>query len=155
MLTKNQLTKTLMSICGTGNVEGSNANDNYAFLRLSLTKPTAIGSNIIAPDASTGYADVIIGAMVDSKYGVLNKMGNVEFNEATQELYISNISQIILPEATSDWGTIKYFAIYNSSSSDVPCYIGKLSEPMTITAGAVPCIRVGSLKIYFTVNELE
>ena len=121
---------------------------NGHYLALSTTEPTNYpdqGSyNITEPSTSTTtYRRVALG----------NASGYSEsYDDVTKETTVTNNNALYFPEcvvggSTTAWGTLPYFAIFETSSSTVPLYVGALEASITPTDATIPTVRIGALKL--------
>lgn len=100
------------------------------YIALSMTTPTATGSNFTEPASATGYRRMQLSQMGTAENGL-----------------IKNKDYFLLFEAQSDIGTVSHFGVFAGEDSNTPIYWGELDTPLNITEGKVPVIRVGDLKI--------
>lgn len=109
------------------------------YIGLSTTTPTATGSDFTEPDIDNGYSRVLIGNYNQS---------NTQSMAAASEGSISNTNNIIFfPEATSSWGTITHFGIFNNKTGGIPIMWGTLSTSINVPAGYIPIFRAGALTV--------
>ncbi len=108
------------------------------YIALSTTRPNDDGSNFTEPAASTGYARSLIGQSGSTATQVMSTPAN----GSTQ-----NTSIIFFPEATSGWGTITYFGLYNAATGGNLVLYGALTNPISIAANYVPLFRVGNFSL--------
>lgn len=108
------------------------------YIALSTTRPNDDGSNFTEPAASTGYARSLIGQSGSTATQVMSPPAN----GSTQ-----NSSIIFFPEATSAWGTITYFGLYNAATGGQLVLYGALTNPISIAANYVPLFRVGNFSL--------
>lgn len=113
------------------------ASTSYLGLLKSIT-PGTEKVQFVEPDVSAGYGRVQIGHWQNSSGQLMGTASNGK---------ISNTGIIYLPEATADWGTVTYFALFSSATGGSPVLWGALSDPVNIPSGYVPLFRVGKLSI--------
>ena len=120
-LTINTATNLLKQIVGRGS-------GNASYLALSSTEPYPNGDapgnkgyNITEPDSTTSYARVSIGSYFPD---------TVDVNPTESPLHdgytvsIKNNNEIHFPEALQNWGTYRWFAIYDAGENVK--YVGEL-----------------------------
>ena len=105
-------------------VGGSGFTTATSYLALSSTKPNPSGEgeggyNITEPSSETSYNRVpLSGHFTDDATG--------EFIDDTYVVSIKNSDEIHFPEALQNWGTYKYFAIFEVQKNGTPKYVGEL-----------------------------
>ena len=117
-LTLNTAKSLLRQIVG-----GSGFTTSTSFLALSSTKPNPSGEggyNVTEPSTeTTSYNRVSLsGHFTDDATG--------EFIDDTYVVSIKNSDEIHFPEALQNWGTYKYFAIFDVQKNGTPKYVGEL-----------------------------
>lgn len=120
-----------------------------SYLALSTTKPEKDGTNVTEPNGN-GYERAVLGGANETKY-----MSSATYNSATNKVTIKNIREIHFPEATGDWGTIQYFAIYSAKTGGTMYYSGELTTSATPSAGTILLIKVGELELTLSAEELS
>lgn len=131
-LTINTATNLLKQI--VGKVSGS-----ASYLALSSTEPYPNGDkpgyNITEPDSSTSYARVSIGAYFPDTVDVNPEQSPLSSGYTVS---IKNNNEIHFPEALQNWGTYKWFAIYDGTGAAANVkYVGELLkfvQDTTVTA---------------------
>lgn len=121
-LTINTAKSLLRQIVGGAGFTSSNS-----WLALSSTKPdpsgTSSGSagnyNITEPAIETSYNRVQLN-------GCFNSDATGATVDGIYTVSIKNNIEIHFPEALQNWGTYKYFAIFDSADSTTPKYVGEL-----------------------------
>lgn len=111
------------------------------YMALSTTTPNEDGSNFTEPASSTGYARVLIGQSTDSS---TQKMTD------PQNAHTENSEIIFFPEATSSWGTITHFGLYDAATNGRLIVFGQLSTPVAVSTNFVPLFRVSNFSINLT-----
>lgn len=118
-----------------GNLFGTKKNPAIPteyYIGLSTTAPKADGTGVNEPSTDAGYARkklTSLSAPVD---------GNI-----TNEQYIN------FDESTANWGTIRYYVIYDSPTVDSGNLLmyGELSSPRSVETATIMTIKEGYLKL--------
>lgn len=113
------------------------ARDSYGdkLLGLSTTAPDRDGHGYTEPPESAGYGRVSIGRDPDGwGYLSVSNLGSV-----------TNTTTIFFPEATADWGTCKYFLLFDSIDPHNLLAYGALDSPISPKANEVAMIRPGGI----------
>ena len=108
-------------------VGGSGFSSSTSWLALSSTKPDPSGTsggeagsyNITEPAAGTSYNRVQLN-------GYFNAEGTGALVDDVYTVSIKNTAEIHFPEALQNWGTYKYFAIFDTEKGSTPKYVGEL-----------------------------
>ena len=58
-----------------------------------------------------------------------------------------NDKEIHFNEATGEWGTLGWFAIYETLTGGTPKYVGSLASPINPTESNVVIVKVGDISI--------
>lgn len=113
----------------------------------SLNSSTGAIENVTEPDTANGYARELVGSYQVPSSQIF---GSVSYDSTNNCFVISNTSQIKFNKATSAWGTIKAFCLYNTSTGGSPIFYGTLTSDVTVSANQSCNIAVGSaiLKLY-------
>jgi|GEM_PF-606381 len=106
------------------------------FIGLSLTEPTATGSNFTEPSGSDGYERV----EVDNDTVTWQ---NATINDPSVK---KNDIPIEFPEATGDWGEIKYWGIFEQQTEGTCVDWAKLSVSKIISDGDAARFKKGELR---------
>lgn len=113
----------------------------------SLNSSTGAIENVTEPDTANGYARELVG-----NYQVPSSQifSNASYDSTNNCFVISNTNQIKFNKATSAWGTVKAFCLYNTSTGGNPIFYGTLTSDVTVSANQSCNIAVGSaiLKLY-------
>lgn len=113
----------------------------------SLNSSTGAIENVTEPDTANGYARELIG-----NYQVASSQifSSATYDSTNSCFVISNTNQIKFNKATSAWGTIKAFCLYNTATGGTPLFYGTLTSDVTVSANQSCNIAVGSavLKLY-------
>lgn len=107
------------------------------YIGLSTTTPAADGSNFTEPSAEAGYSRAIIGLQGQSGTQTMTVSGATATNDDI----------IFFPEATSSWGTITHFGLFNSATATTPMITGALTSSVVIGANYVPLFRAGNFTL--------
>lgn len=134
MLTHSMKEKILNMIIGREGEE--------AYLALSKDEPNAQGGGVDEP-VGGGYERVLIG----SPKAEIFKMDEVQIDELTNTVSSTNNKEIHFNEATSSWGELNWFAIYDCVTGGTPKYVGQLASPITPLDKNVVIVRVGDISI--------
>lgn len=135
-------------------ITGKTMNVSYGtmYIGLSTTVPSLNSStgaieNVTEPDTTNGYSRELIGSYQVPSSQIF---GTVTYDSTNSCFVISNTSQIKFNKATSAWGTIKAFCLYNSATGGTPLFYGTLTSDVTVSANQSCNIAVGSavLKLY-------
>ena len=103
------------------------------YLGLSTTAPSSDGTGFTEPSSSAGYGRV----------EMTNKIMTV--TEAENEV------AIMFPEATSSWGTVRYFGLFASENpTALPLIYGALTSQVTISANYIALFRPGNFTMSLT-----
>ena len=129
---------TILSAMTGKSQYASIASTCFIGLLKSITTSSENGTIFLEPETSAGYGRTQIG---NYQNGQGQLMGTPSGGK------ITNSQIVYFPEATADWGTVNYFALYTSASGGTPFLWGALSEPVSIPSGYVPLFRVGKLSI--------
>jgi hypothetical protein len=101
------------------------------YVALSTADPTDDGSGMAEPSGN-GYARVQTQAS--------------DWNAASSGS-LDNANDITLPEATGNWGTISYFALFDAASGGNMLAHGALSESKSIGTGDTAKFAAGDLDV--------
>lgn len=126
-----------------------NSLPSSAYLALSTTKPNKDGTNVTEP-SGFGYERKLLGGG-----GETSHMGEPTEDSSTGKFTMTNTKEIHFNEATGDWGSIKYFALYTAKTGGNMCYAGELTTSISPTTGTVVLIKVGELSISLSAEELS
>ena len=115
------------------------------YLALSTTAPSADGTNVTEPSGGNYQR-------ISMRYNIMgssqeNFPATVSYDSGTDICSITNIRNIYFYEPTASWGTIGYFALFDSATSGNMLAYGTLSESIQPTVGTIPVIRAGQLTI--------
>ncbi|MGN0735203.1 MAG: hypothetical protein ACI4LP_05220 [Anaerovoracaceae bacterium] len=127
----------LSAMTGKANY-ASIASTCFIGLLKSITTSSENGTIFLEPETSAGYGRTQLGQYQNEPGQLMGAPTNGK---------ITNRQIVYFPEATADWGTVNYFALYTSASGGSPFLWGALSEPVNIPSGYVPLFRVGKLVI--------
>lgn len=134
MLTHSMKKKILDMIIGREGEE--------AYLALSKDEPNAQGGGIDEP-VGGGYERVLIGSPNAGIY----KMEETQVDSTSGIASSTNDKEIHFNEATTEWGELGWFAIYETATGGTPKYVGQLVSPITPQANNVVIVRVGDISI--------
>jgi len=105
---------------------------HFLALGLSGHPPTAAGTGMQEPSGANGYARVDVSALVG----------------APQNNQVKNNSAIYFPEnLVSDWGEVRYYALYTAAVGGDMILWGEFSVPVSITVGHTAVFRENNLTI--------
>jgi len=107
------------------------------YVALSLTDPTEDGSGITEPSA-VSYARVLCNV----------------WNYATNR-QTANTNQLIFSKATSSWGTITHFALFDALTGGNMLAYGSLQTQRVIAAGQTTRINSGAIVISFPTGAIS
>ena len=108
------------------------------YLGVSTTPPNASGGNVTEPSSSAGYERVQIAGL-KMKEGVNG--------------VVTNIAAISTSEATSSWGSIPYYVVYDAKSGGNLLGYGAFSDPKTVEASSMLTMKAGTMTL--TVKNLD
>lgn len=100
------------------------------YIGLSSTAPSVDGSGVTEPAASAGYKRVKLESLSEPDNGV-----------------ISNSAAISFDESTANWGTMRYFVIYDAVESGNVLMYDLLSTARNVEAATIVTIKAGSLTL--------
>lgn len=123
---------------------GLMSNSNNCYIALSSTEPNVAGGGVTEP-VGNGYSRTVFGA----------NGSNSELSKAVinADGVLTNNEIIYFGEATGNWGTLTHYCLFSSASGGSLLAYGELKNPITPTAGTVPLIRVGEIKITLSRGE--
>lgn len=113
---------------------------NYAFAKTAtLTAPTAvyIGLSSNDPEADSGEFTELSGG---GYHRVLISVKNETYPDvitSSTNRRINNTKQINWTKATADWVDANGFGLFSSETGGTPFFYGKLSAPVSVSAGSV------------------
>ena len=141
--------KNIMELINTPSTATTTAT---TYLALSTTAPNADGPNVHEPDeggADNGYVRIPVRYNIISgtQQHVANFPSSPTYDSGTDKYSITNIRDIYFYEATSSWGTITHFAIYDSLTGGNMLAYGQLTNSITPAANTIPVVRTGNLTI--------
>lgn len=126
------MTTTYFLNCVAGNIYRTQTNPaiplNY-YLGLSTTEPAMDGTGVTEPQASAAYMRVIIDSLLS----------------APTDGVVTNTAAIIFNESTADWGTARYFVVYDSLSGGNLLQYNELTIPRSIEAQTIITVKPGDL----------
>ena len=123
---------------------GNDGGDGF-FLALSSTEPDVYGGNIAEPSASAGYSRPQLNQSLFSGEAIFPP--NASYDPVNDVYSYTNVADIVFPEATSGWGTLSYFAIYDRKSGGNMIAYGSLATPITPQVNTVPIVRARQMTI--------
>ena len=125
--------------------KGSLTNKSAIYIGLCTNDPEADGGWASEKELSgNGYARVLISRYNDQ---YPNKIGSATNRE------IKNTEQINWTKATASWSTANGFGLFDVASGGTPFYYGKLTEPLTVPAGAVALFDPNTLILGFATAD--
>lgn len=101
------------------------------YLGFSSTEPSVDGSNVTEPTSANGYAREAIPS----------------FKMSTTAGWVENAEAFSTNEATSDWGLLEYYCIFDAATDGNLLAFNTYSNPKTIEAGSMATVKAGSLKM--------
>lgn len=111
------------------------------YIGLSTTEPDNEGGNVTEPPESSGYER--------SFFDVADRDSSIKAQVANKKILFFNES------LEGGYGTVGWFVLYESKTSQTPFFTGALNTPMTIPAGYVPIFRAHQLVIGLDKEVLE
>ena len=108
------------------------------YVALSKTEPKQDGTNVTEPDSANGYKRTLLG--------VASQSATQKMDEPLDGT-IKSKDIIYFPEATADWGTCSYYALFNAQTGGKLIAYGALSSAISPQAGTVPLIRAEELQM--------
>lgn len=132
-------------------VVGRQSIQNTVYLALSTTPiDPDLGQLPNEPYSGYGYARVAVGSTASGSTVPNYFPANPTYDDVTGKYSFANDTEIHFHEATGDWGTLAYFALYTSSTgtaeNNLVAY-GQLVSSIHPTANTIPIIRPGNLKV--------
>ena len=103
------------------------------YMGVSTTAPSTDGTNVTEPIGG-GYARVAI---------TNNKVSFTTSSDGTVE----NAIEFQFPEATSDWGVVTHFVLYDASSGGNLEIYGTLTSSRTVESGTTLILSPNALEI--------
>ena len=103
---------------------------NTVYLGLSTTQPNVDGSGVTEPVLASGYSRVELDSLGAPVNGV-----------------ISNTNEISFPESTGNWGSIKYFVLYDAPTNGNLLMYNSLLQERSVEAATIVVIKDGCLKL--------
>lgn len=100
------------------------------YIGLSSTAPSVDGAGITEPASSAGYKRVKLDSLSEPTNGV-----------------ISNSAAISFDESTANWGTMRYFVIYDALDNGNALMYDLLSTARNVEAATIVTIKAGSLTL--------
>lgn len=100
------------------------------FIGLSISEPTATGTNVGEPSAASGYSRVKLEDLSAPTNGIVTNNADISFDEST-----------------ASWGTVTHFVIYDDLVGGNLLMYGALSTPRAVEANTVMVIRKNYLKL--------
>jgi len=102
------------------------------YIGLSKTAPSLDGSGVTEPSTSFGYGRVKLTNLSTPVNGV-----------------VSNKEKIIFNESTGDWGTVKYYVIFDTKTVGTGNLLmyGALSKPQKVTPEMFPTFKPYYIKL--------
>lgn len=132
-----------------------NTSSASCYLALSSTLPNRNGSNVNEPSGN-GYERKLLGSSSQTRYmSSATEVFDPETGLSTNTVASSNNQEIHFNEATGDWGTLGYFAIYSSKTGGTMLYSGTLTAEISPSVGHVVTIGVGELTITLSANDVD
>ena len=115
-----------------------NSGDEFSF-----TSPTNVYIGLFewAPSDSGGGTEISGGGYVRMDTGSFSTMTGVD------DGLMTNLSEVLFPEATSDWGYIRSIGIFDAATGGNLLLYGDLTTNKVIDSGDNFKIRAGSLDI--------
>ena len=107
------------------------------YVGLSTTNPTKAGTNITQP--SGGYARVAVTNNTTNWVPSSSQPSSGQQQE--------NGTVITFPTATSDWGTVTHFVVYDASTGGNFLAYGALDTSRNVLSGDTAKFAAGALKI--------
>ena len=101
---------------------------------LSTANPGKTGSGLAEPSGVAAYARVVFaGLWANASNGSK-----------------SNDTEVTFTEATGDWGTITYFALFDADTAGNMLWYGTLTQAKIIVSGDTPKFDIGSFVLNAT-----
>ena len=107
------------------------------YIGVSTTSPTATGENFTEPSSEVGYARVEIDNDTDTWVPAISDNPSVKKNNVPIEF----------PEATGDWGIIKYWGIFEQETGGTCVDWAELSVYKAYGNGDAARIMPGEMRI--------
>ena len=103
------------------------------YVALSTTPIYRDASGIVEPSTSMGYARVSVG------------VNTTNWSVASNGTLSNNVD-LAFPEATNDWGTITYVAVFDSATGGNMLYYEALTKSRIVQENATLMFKAGALK---------
>lgn len=151
MLTTSVKKYILGTLAGGLSASGANFNQGM-YMGLSKTQPTPDGTNFTEPSAGSGYEKINIQST-----STAGPSYPFEWVEGTNYSQVQNKFEVHFNVATSDWGTIGWVGIFDSSNRLLA--YGHLVDAdgeettINVTSGHIPTINKGAARITIDVEE--
>ena len=100
------------------------------YIGLSSTEPELDGDGVTEPSPASGYSRVELETLSAPANGVITNTAAISFNEST-----------------ANWGTMTYFAIYDTASGGNLLMYDALSTPRNVEAATIVTIKAGNLSL--------